>query len=93
MILDARTMPEAIWYCVYDAKLCRKRTDVVWVDDETNLYGVEVSPAHGVWIVVTHRSKKIAIYTDRKLVIINAIEDSEPDGAIEERKQRELKPA
>jgi len=53
--------------------------DVQWLDDETNEVAliIGLSPRLGGFLVQIKKVKKIAIYVDRKLVIINPIEDSD----------------
>jgi len=77
MRLDARNGPPAVNYTVWHAEECRTLKMVQWVDDETAQYGqftgrVVCEEAE----VATVQAHKIAIYPDRKLIIINPVEDN-----------------
>lgn len=62
---------EVIFYEVYHAELMRFLQNVQWVNADTNQYGV--SDGRGTF--VTLRAKKIEIYLQAALVIINPISD------------------
>lgn len=76
MRLDARKGDLNWW--VYHAEECRMLKSVVWIDDETNEWFEYCMPLRAVGNEVDGRlqkARKIAIYADRKLVIINPVED------------------
>lgn len=85
MMLDARKGDHS-WY-IYDAERCAPVPHVLWVDDATN---------HYFQLFVPHRfaidgeldgqrltARKIQIYPDRKLIIINPVEDHEEKSTLE----------
>ena len=88
MRLDARK-GDTGWF-VYDAEACRKIEYAVWFDDETAQYGVY----DGLFFALvgeptTIQAKRIVIYPDRKLVIVNPVEDDEDAGESESTNKRE----
>jgi hypothetical protein len=64
---------------VYHAEQMRFLTTVVWADDETNEYAVWGSFCDILtgYEPLTMQAKRIAIYTDRMLVVINPIADDQ----------------
>lgn len=81
MILDARIHLIAIHYKVWHAELCRVLTNVVWVDDFTNTYGVVSGSPYAPTTV--EQAKKIVIIPEMLLVIINPIDDAEVESLFE----------
>lgn len=79
MRLDARQ--GATGYFVWHVEECR-HVSCVWVDDETNQWGDYTRPFnwHGPDGLGTtaHQARRIQIFLDRKLVLINPLADDAP---------------
>lgn len=89
MRLDARKGDYP--YNVYHAERCEMLKTVVWVDDETHQWGEHARNAAGHIVIVandalmvTHQEKKIVIYLDRRLIIINPVADDQPERITDE---------
>ena len=78
VILDARKGD--VHYHCYDAKTCRIVKRVVWVNDETAQWGRYLPPRLGAHELdlETVQEDRITIYPDRRLVVFNEVDDSEP---------------
>ena len=74
MRIDARTANYYGW-SVYHAEECRFLRNVVWVDSDTAQWGEAPLQLIDEDFIETRQAKKIAIYMDRKLVIINPVPD------------------
>lgn len=76
MRLDARKGD--IHWSIYHAEECRLLRYVLWIDSDTAQWCDVVQPmklVDGELVTHTHQARKIAIYEDRRLVIINPIAD------------------
>lgn len=71
MKLDARYNPSYKEYAVYDAKQCRNREDVVWVDNVKFVYGVRSEDGE----IIPYKSSGIMVIDKTKLIIINIVPD------------------
>ena len=80
MILDARKGDYRTWrsWRVYHAEECRMLKNVVWVDSDTAQWGESpqlFTVVDGEPVIHIHQARKIEIYVDRQLVIINPVPD------------------
>lgn len=73
--------PEPHPWTVYHAERCAVLYDVVWVDTETKQWAEIEKPLRVVnneFITQTHQAKRIDIYPESALIIINQLEDTGP---------------
>lgn len=82
MRLEAGVDPDAYRYIVYHAERCEIMRTVKWVDDETAQYGEWIMDGPLTRTIETRQAKRIAIYSDRMLVIINPIADEQDAPAV-----------
>lgn len=80
MILDARKGDYRTYrgWSVYHAEECRFLRTVVWIDSDTAQWGENLMPLQIVddeFVIQIHQARKIEIYVDRQLVIINPVPD------------------
>jgi hypothetical protein len=84
MRLDARTMPIARRFAVWDVPRCRRLTNVVWVDDRTARYGQLLIPiviVEGTAATRIVQVKRIHIALEAFLVLIDPVDDDATDEA------------
>lgn len=79
MRLDARD-GDTNWN-VFHVEECYQLQRVVWVDDTSAQWGAYEGRIGVEPHIVTHQARRIEIYPDRKLVLINPVADSESESA------------
>lgn len=68
---------------VYHAPTCKALRDVVWVDDSTHRWASIARTTNGILIsdgeiaVNEHQAKKILVMVDKRLIIIDPVDDQE----------------
>lgn len=75
MRLDANKGNYNLW-CVYHAEKCCVLRKVMWVDDETAQWCEGLAVVNGTLMTRVKQAKKIAIIVERRLVVINPVDDA-----------------
>lgn len=67
---------------------CRSLKRVVWVDDETAQWGELTGNTVGFyWEEVTHQAKKIVILPQRRLILIDPVDDADDQATVTTEKE------
>jgi hypothetical protein len=77
-----KSEPGGPFYFVWHAAWCESPRYVVWVDDETAQWCQHLQPlqvSSGEIAKVIHQARRIDIFTERRLVIIDSVEGSEAE--------------
>lgn len=69
------------WH-VYHAEECRMLREVVWVDDvacQWYAHDLPLRVVNGDVIGRVHHARKVDIHVDRKLIVVNPVEEKAPE--------------